>query len=306
MNQIAPLTHSPAPPSGAAAMIPRNMRDAMEMANMMAKTGFLAKEIQNVGGALFVMEQSMRWNMSPFAVAMETSFIQGKPMFSGKIVAAAVQGSGVLTGRLSYDYSGAGDDRTVTVRGTLRGEAEPREVAVRVRDARTQNKVWTTQTDQQLAYHGARVWARRHAPEVMLGVYSPEEFEPEAPREMRQVENLHREGQRSPEVSPGPTLAAEVAAAKATLPVIAPSGTLHQVPRERWLAAIGKAVGGLEDAMAMKGWSDAMSEHLGTARALDDALAHQAEQIIAGRIFELAGPPDAEPEPGAVEPEEVL
>jgi hypothetical protein len=38
--------------------------------------------------------------------------------------------------------------------------------------------MWTTQLDQQLAYHGARVWARRYAPEVMLGVYAPEEMEP--------------------------------------------------------------------------------------------------------------------------------
>src|SRR6059058_4980863 len=168
MNALTPTNNAP---MGAAAMIPRNMRDAMEMANMMARTGFLPKEIQNPGGALFVMEQSMRWNMSPFAVAMETSFIQGKPMFSGKIVGAAVQSSGALAGRLSYEYSGAGDDRTVIVSGTLRGESEPRTVTVRVRDAKTSNKVWQTQTDQQLAYHGNRVWARRHAPEVMLGVY---------------------------------------------------------------------------------------------------------------------------------------
>jgi hypothetical protein len=32
-----------------------------------------------------------------------------------------------------------------------------------------------------LAYFGARVWARRHAPELMLGVYSPEEFDEPPP-----------------------------------------------------------------------------------------------------------------------------
>jgi len=37
--------------------------------------------------------------------------------------------------------------------------------------------VWQTQPDQQLMYHGVRVWARRHTPELMLGVYSPEEFD---------------------------------------------------------------------------------------------------------------------------------
>lgn len=174
MNAIVPT-------SGASALVPRSMQDAMELAKMMAQTGFLPRELQSPGGALFVMEQAMRWNMSPFAVAMETSFIQGKPMFSGKIVAAATTSMGAINGRLAYAYTGSGDDRTITVSATLRGETEPREISVRLRDARTPNKVWTTQPDQQLAYHGARVWARRHAPEVMLGVYSPEEMDETPP-----------------------------------------------------------------------------------------------------------------------------
>jgi hypothetical protein len=37
--------------------------------------------------------------------------------------------------------------------------------------------MWQKQVDQQLMYHGTRVWARRHTPELMLGVYSPEEFD---------------------------------------------------------------------------------------------------------------------------------
>lgn len=177
MNALVPHASQ-----GASALIPRDMREAMQLADMMAKAGFLARELQNPGGALFVIEQSMRWNMSPFAVAMETSFIQGKPMFSGKIVAAAVTSSGAITGPLDYEYEGEGDNRQITVIGHRRGEAEPRTVTVRLKDARTANKVWTTQPDQQLSYHGARVWARRWTPAVMLGVLSPEEME-EAPRE---------------------------------------------------------------------------------------------------------------------------
>lgn len=172
---------------GGHALIPRNMGEAIQLADMMAKAGFLARELQTPGGALFVIEQSMRWNMSPFAVAMETSFIQGKPMFSGKIVAAACASTGNIEGRLDYEYSGAGDDRTVRVIGRRRGETAPREVTVRLRDARTNNRMWQTQPDQQLAYHGARVWARRYTPEVMLGVNSPEEWDGE-PREVEALD----------------------------------------------------------------------------------------------------------------------
>jgi hypothetical protein len=59
----------------------------------------------------------------------------------------------------------------------VKGEAKPREVTVFLADAKTSNALWTKQPDQQLVYAGTRVWARRHAPEVMLGVYAPEEFD---------------------------------------------------------------------------------------------------------------------------------
>jgi hypothetical protein len=115
--------------------------------------------------------------MSPFAVAQCTSVIQGKLMFEGKLVAAALNASGILSSRLDYEFSGAGQQRAVIVRGTLRGETKPREVTVFLADAKTSNSLWTKQPDQQLVYAGTRVWARRHAPEVMLGVYAPEEFD---------------------------------------------------------------------------------------------------------------------------------
>lgn len=178
--------------SGGGGLIPANVAEAMDLARMMADCGMLPEQFRGKpGNALMVVEQAMRWGLSPFSVAMEVSFIQGKPMYSGKVMAGALNAApGVMQGRLHYDYSGSGDDRSVRVVGMLRGEAEPREVTVRLRDARTQNKVWNTQPDQQLAYHGARVWGRRHAPEVMLGAWAPEEFDGPAERpEPREVQS---------------------------------------------------------------------------------------------------------------------
>ena len=159
-------------------LVPTGIGEAMQLAQLMADGSMLPQEFRGKpGNCLVVIEQAMRWQMSPFAVAMETSFISGKPMYSGKLVAAAVQIAPVLRTRMSYDYAGAGDDRTVTVSGTFHGEAAPRTIVLRLGDAKTSNAMWTKQPDQQLAYAGSRVWARRHAPEVMLGVYAPEEFD---------------------------------------------------------------------------------------------------------------------------------
>jgi hypothetical protein len=164
--------------TGNNALTPTSMESAIQLAEMMARGKLVPSHLHNSpGDCLMVIEASMRWQMSPFAVAQCTSVIQGKLMFEGKLVAAALNASGILSARLDYEFSGAGQQRAIIVRGTLRGETKPREVTVFLADAKTSNSLWTKQPDQQLVYAGTRVWARRHAPEVMLGVYAPEEFD---------------------------------------------------------------------------------------------------------------------------------
>ena len=164
--------------TGNNALTPTSMESAIQLAEMMARGKLVPSHLHNSpGDCLMVIEASMRWQMSPFAVAQCTSVIQGKLMFEGKLVAAALNASGILSSRLDYEFSGAGQQRAVIVRATVKGEAKPREVTVFLADAKTSNSLWTKQPDQQLVYAGTRVWARRHAPEVMLGVYAPEEFD---------------------------------------------------------------------------------------------------------------------------------
>lgn len=165
-----------------AALVPSSMSEAMRLADMMASARLVPQGLQkSPADCLMVIQQAIRWQMDPFAVAQECSVIQGKLMHSGKLVAAVVNARGNLTQRLSFEYKGAGDERTITVSGQLQGEPAPRVVDVALKNAKTQNKVWQTQPDQQLMYHGVRVWARRHTPELMLGVYSPEEFDEPTP-----------------------------------------------------------------------------------------------------------------------------
>jgi hypothetical protein len=163
-------------------LVPSNIEQAMKLADMMSGAKLVPVHLQGKpADCLLVIEQAARWKMSPFAVAQSTSVIQGKLMYEGKLVAAVVNANGNLAERLSYAYEGAGDTRKVIVSGRCEGEKAARTVEVALRDARTANKVWNTQPDQQLMYHGARVWARRHMPELMLGVYSPEEFDDNKP-----------------------------------------------------------------------------------------------------------------------------
>lgn len=154
------------------------MQGAMKLAQAMASAKMVPNHLQgSPGDCLMVIEQAMRWQMSPFAVAQATAVVRGKMCFEGKLVAAAIQTSGVLEGRLNYEFEGDGQGRKVICSGLIRGEKKPRSVEVLLKDAKTDNQWWTKTPDQMLSYHSARVWARRHTPEVMLGVYAPEEFD---------------------------------------------------------------------------------------------------------------------------------
>jgi hypothetical protein len=136
-----------------------------------------------VADCFLVIEQAMRWRMSPFAVAQSTYVLSGTLGYAGKLIAAVVNASPRLEKSLSYSYSGKPGtrDRAVKVSGTLKGETTPREVDGSVEQwATTQWKA--ADFDQRLAYRGAREWARRHMPEVILGVYAEEEVEQIATR----------------------------------------------------------------------------------------------------------------------------
>jgi len=151
--------------------------DAIRLAKAMSTAGLVPKHLQgDVGSCLLIVEQAMRWRMSPFAVAQCTSNIGGRLMHEGKLIAAAVKSMGAITGHFDFAWSGEGDDRTITVTATRTGDSEPRQVSVRLGDVQTKNEVWKKQPDQQLAYAGARIWARRWTPEALLGVYAPEEL----------------------------------------------------------------------------------------------------------------------------------
>lgn len=160
-------------------LIPNTMAAAVEFSSRMAEAKLLPAHLQNrPADCLRVVLQAARWQMDPFAVADKTSVIGTKLMYEGQLVSAVVNSRGKLSKRLDYKYTGEGTNRTLTVSGTLLGEIEPRTIELTHALATKINKNGQMQSnpDQQMAYIGARIWARRHMPELMLGVYTPDEI----------------------------------------------------------------------------------------------------------------------------------
>lgn len=136
---------------------------------------------------LLVTAQAMRWNADPLVVAQHSYVTpQGRLGYEGKLAAAVVNAA--LDEELSYEYSNVGGDRKVVVSGTFGGKV--RTVEGFVSKWKTSNKQWTDDPDQMLAYRGARQWARRHMPHLLLGVQAgPEDAQPD---EMIDITNQSR------------------------------------------------------------------------------------------------------------------
>lgn len=139
---------------------------------------------ETVANCFRVVNQAFRWQMDPFALADESYVVGGKLAYQGKLVAAVVAARAGLKGRPRYEHTGSGDQRTVKVIAQFKDENFEREVELSVRQGKTSNKMWTDDPDQKLCYTGITKWARRHCPEVLMGVLTVEELQDVAAREV--------------------------------------------------------------------------------------------------------------------------
>lgn len=162
--------------------IPQSMGEAMQLATIMSRSTFVPGHCRgSEGNCLAIIMQASRWGMDPFAVANKAYFVKdgAPPAFEAQLINAVVNSSGALSGRLRISLEGEGEKLRCTVRGFLR--ADPNEEKVKTQSiarVSTRNSpLWKSDPDQQLAYYTTRAWARLHCPEVLLGVYTPDEVE---------------------------------------------------------------------------------------------------------------------------------
>ena len=142
--------------------------------------------------------QAAQWGMNPFAVAQKTHVVNGTLGYEAQLVNAVVSSSNLLATRLNYKWDGdwskvsgktdKSPSLTVTVWATLKGESEPRTLTISMAQAGVRNSpLWEQDPRQQLAYLCVKRWARLHAPDVLLGVYTPDELQEAAPRVERDI-----------------------------------------------------------------------------------------------------------------------
>lgn len=200
-NDIA-ITSQPGATVGTAAAIfsPEGMNQLVRFAELMSQSkATVPKHLEGKpADCLAVTMQAAQWGMNPFAVAQKTHVVNGTLGYEAQLVNAVVSSSSLLATRLNYRWSGdwsnvngktdKSPNLTVTVSAVLKGEAEPRELTISMAQAGVRNSpLWEQDPRQQIAYLCTKRWARLHAPDVLLGVYTPDELQETAPRVERDI-----------------------------------------------------------------------------------------------------------------------
>lgn len=174
----------------------------------------------STGDCFAIALQSMQWGMNPFAVAQKTFLVSGVLGYEAQLVAAVINSSSAVHDRFHFEWFGAwekivgkfkevesktkkdengnakkyivpawqqADEQGLGVRvwATIKGESTPRVLELLMTQARTRNStLWTEDPKQQIAYLAQKRWARLFTPDVILGVYTPDELAEPAERFM--------------------------------------------------------------------------------------------------------------------------
>ena len=213
------LTHPPEPPhasTGTAATVfsPDALDKLLRFAEVMANGRVTVPSHLSGKPAdcLAVTMQATQWGMNPFAVAQKTFAINGILGYEAQLVNAVVTTMAPTRDRLHYEWFGNWEkiignfaEKTspkgnkyiapawqladeagcgVRVWATMKGESEPRILELLLSQAQVRNStLWASDPKQQLAYLAVKRWARLHCPDVILGVYTPDELDEVRPPE---------------------------------------------------------------------------------------------------------------------------
>lgn len=221
-----------------------NLNAMIRVSELMAGSGqAVPRHLRKNAGACFaVTSQAMRWNMDPFALAQKTYTTDDtSPLaYEGQAIIAALNNSPLLTKRLQFEWGGpwekiigrfvwkestkkaddngkpkkylakAWDDNEeqglyCTVTATLVGEREPRVLQLFLMQARVRNSpLWVEDPRQQLAYLAGRRWGRLYAPDVIMGVYTPDELSEPGEKFMGMAEEVGAGAGQQQAVEPQP------------------------------------------------------------------------------------------------------
>lgn len=165
---------------GGVSIVPQSMGEIMEFAKMMAVSDkAVPKHLRGNPGACFAISlQSFRWGMDPFAVAAKSFEVNDKIAYEAQLLAAVLIKNAPIKDRPDYIYTGSGDKRVCIVRVEAKSGKVIEYTSPEFGKISPKNSpLWKTDPDQQQGYYSVRAMARKHFPDILMGVYDVEEVE---------------------------------------------------------------------------------------------------------------------------------
>lgn len=160
--------------------VPTTYNQMLEMSQLMARGGpMVGKAFRSQPGAcLAILQQALRLGFDPYMMSQKAYLVGETIGYEAQLVAAIIYKNAPIQGRLRPTYDGQGDTRTVTITGMIEGEAQPCDyTSPPLKTLKGHSPLWVKDPDQQLYYYAVRAWARRWLPEVIMGVYTPDEVQ---------------------------------------------------------------------------------------------------------------------------------
>lgn len=179
---LPPLANTPATLLGNNAIL--DSAAAFEHAQRVAKVFAMSKLVpdqfkNSIADCLIACQMARRLDIDPMMLMQNTSIVRGKPAMEGKLVIALLNSRGGFAHSLRFEYSGSGASRAVRC-WTKEKDGYVLEQNLSMGEVKTwgwdKNDVWQKQPDQMLAYRSAAYFARKFRPELMLGLYTKDEF----------------------------------------------------------------------------------------------------------------------------------
>lgn len=180
-----------------------SLKRAMRIAEIMATSNVtVPKHLQgNQGDCMAICLQAMQWGINPFSCAQQTFLVNGTLGYSAQLVNSVVASSTAIKGRFKYEYRWEEGSPNGYVRAgaVIKGE-EAITWGEWLNTATVTTKIsplWRTNPKQQASYLAVKMWVRLYTPDVLLGVYTPDELQQPA------QQPVHQEIQ-SPTTEPAP------------------------------------------------------------------------------------------------------
>ena len=256
------------------------------LAQMMASGACtVPKHLQgNTGDCFAIVGQSLRWGMDPYAVAQKTHLVNGTLGYEAQLVIAVINNRAPIVDRIKFEYFGdwskvkGKDDKSTDIgvicRATFKGDDEPTELSLTMAQVGhvRNSPLWAADPRQQLAYLAAKRFSRLYCPDVILGVYTPDELaaREEAPRNVTPKAQNAGASALLNRVKKQPTAEAPVIEYYDTSELLA---TIEQITDVKQIGPIGTEIKRMMDDAAINLRNEDVNE-------LRQALADQKQSII--------------------------